>query len=164
MEIGELKPKEIHVPGVFVHRIYQGSNYTKQFGGAIVAMFNQKENFVRRKIAQRAAKEVLPGMNLNLGIGIPTLTTKFIPKEWNVFVHSENGLLGVTALAAHEEADSNFDLTNASIVLQKKIPLFKYLLGKSHFASWRVHIFKLNCLWNHQRRSSGYDIHWSDAS
>jgi acetate CoA/acetoacetate CoA-transferase beta subunit len=45
-------------------------------------------------IARRIAKELAPGMLVNLGIGIPTLVASFVPKDMQVFFQSENGLIG----------------------------------------------------------------------
>ena len=52
---------------------------------------------IREKIAKRVAKELKEGNAINLGIGIPTLVTKYLPENINVFVHSENGILGNAA-------------------------------------------------------------------
>ena len=49
----------------------------------------------KEKIAQRAAKEIRSGTIVNLGIGIPTLVADFISRKKEVFLHTENGLLGV---------------------------------------------------------------------
>ncbi len=48
----------------------------------------------RHRMAKRAAKEITPGMCVNLGIGIPTLVADYIPEEWHVMFHAENGILG----------------------------------------------------------------------
>src|SRR4029450_6840719 len=45
-------------------------------------------------IAKRIAKELRPGMLVNLGIGIPTLVANFVPEGVSVFFQSENGLIG----------------------------------------------------------------------
>lgn len=45
-------------------------------------------------IARRIARELRPGMLVNLGIGIPTLVANFVPAEVHVFFQSENGLIG----------------------------------------------------------------------
>jgi 3-oxoacid CoA-transferase len=49
----------------------------------------------RLRIAARAARELRPGEVVNLGIGIPNLIPRFLGEEAEVFVHTENGLLGV---------------------------------------------------------------------
>ena len=49
----------------------------------------------RQRIVQRAVKEIQDGMNVNLGIGIPTLIANEIPVDYNVMLQSENGLLGI---------------------------------------------------------------------
>jgi len=45
-------------------------------------------------IARRVAQELRPGSLVNLGIGIPTLVTNYVPAEMGVFFQSENGLIG----------------------------------------------------------------------
>ena len=48
-------------------------------------------------IARRIARELAPGMLVNLGIGIPTLVANYVPKDMQVFFQSENGLIGTGA-------------------------------------------------------------------
>ncbi len=62
-------------------------------------------------IAKRIAQEVRDGMYINLGIGIPTLVANYIPKNLNVVLQSENGLLGIGPFPKENEVDS--DLINA---------------------------------------------------
>ncbi|MDF2681218.1 MAG: acyl CoA:acetate/3-ketoacid CoA transferase subunit beta [Brevibacillus sp.] len=65
----------------------------------------------RYMIARRAAKEIEPGMTVNLGIGIPELVADFIPHEWNVMFHSVNGILGLGPTPVTGEEDAH--VTNA---------------------------------------------------
>jgi len=62
-------------------------------------------------IAKRIAQEVRDGMYINLGIGIPTLVANYIPKNMNVVLQSENGLLGIGPFPTDDNVDP--DLINA---------------------------------------------------
>ncbi|MTJ83174.1 MAG: 3-oxoacid CoA-transferase subunit B [Telmatospirillum sp.] len=65
----------------------------------------------REIIARRCAFEVKDGEIVNLGFGIPTLTSNYLPKGVNVIFHAENGCFGFGAKPGTLEADS--DITNA---------------------------------------------------
>lgn len=57
----------------------------------------------RERIARRAAQEIMDGMIINLGIGIPTLVADFIPHDKRVMFHAENGILGTGPTPAKGE-------------------------------------------------------------
>lgn len=65
----------------------------------------------REKIVHRAVKEIRDGMNVNLGIGMPTLVANLIPDDYQVLLQSENGLLGIGPYPTEDEVDP--DLINA---------------------------------------------------
>ena len=65
----------------------------------------------REAMAQRVARDIPEGAYVNLGIGAPTLVANFLPRDRDVFLQSENGLLGMGPAPA--EADIDWDLINA---------------------------------------------------
>lgn len=72
----------------------------------------ERDNMSKDIIVKRATREVKNGMYINLGIGIPTLIANEIDKlGLDVFLHSENGLLGIGAYPKADEVDA--DLINA---------------------------------------------------
>lgn len=61
--------------------------------------------FTRDQIAERAAKEIPNGCVVNLGIGLPTLIAGFLKPEQQIWLHSENGLLGTGPFPYEGEED-----------------------------------------------------------
>jgi 3-oxoacid CoA-transferase len=119
---GELDPNEIHVPGIFVQRIFEGKNYEKRIEQRTVSadsndesaaweLYKSGEGLTKYGIAKRISKELKDGYYVNLGIGIPTLVANFIPENINVVLQSENGLLGIGPFPQEENVDA--DLINA---------------------------------------------------
>jgi 3-oxoacid CoA-transferase len=136
--LGLLNPNDIHVPGIYVQRIFQGSNYEKRIEQRTISKnrtTGEAENIVQQKgfsfgldknqIAQRISQELKDGYYVNLGIGIPTLVANFIPKNVNVVLQSENGLLGIGPFPSEENVDA--DLINAgkqTVTMQAGSSLF----------------------------------------
>jgi 3-oxoacid CoA-transferase subunit B len=63
------------------------------------------------QMAARAAQELQDGFYVNLGIGIPTLVANFVPKDIEVWLQSENGMMGIGAFPTEDQVDP--DLINA---------------------------------------------------
>src|SRR5882724_8113027 len=69
------------------------------------------KRFTRDQMAARVARDIPEGAYVNLGIGLPTMVANHLPKEREIFLHSENGLLGMGPAPAEGEED--YDLINA---------------------------------------------------
>jgi 3-oxoadipate CoA-transferase, beta subunit len=65
----------------------------------------------RTQLAARIARDIPEGAYVNLGIGAPTLIANFLPKDREIFLHSENGILGMGP--APPEGQEDWDLINA---------------------------------------------------
>ena len=89
----------------------------------------------RSTIVKRAVQEIQDGMNVNLGIGIPTLIANEIPSEYNVLLQSENGLLGIGPYPLEGTEDS--DLINAGKETVTAVPGASYFDSAESFAMIR---------------------------
>jgi 3-oxoadipate CoA-transferase beta subunit len=65
----------------------------------------------RKQIAARVARDIPDGAYVNLGIGLPTLVGDYLPKDREIILHSENGVLGIGPSPAKGEEDD--DMINA---------------------------------------------------
>lgn len=120
---GSLDPAQIHTPGIYVQRIFQGKNYEKRIEQRTISKptspvennaptpIQTGQGLDKNQIAKRIAREVKDGYYVNLGIGIPTLVANYIPEGINVVLQSENGLLGIGPFPTEDKVDP--DLINA---------------------------------------------------
>ncbi len=89
----------------------------------------------RKQMAARVARDITEGAYVNLGIGLPTLVANYLPKDLDIFLQSENGLLGMGP--APVKGSEDFDLINAGKQPVTLLPGGAYFHHADSFAMMR---------------------------
>lgn len=118
--VGSIHPDDIHLPGIYVDRIVPSTvpkavekKTLRSPTESSSQPTSESPSLQRRnRIARRAAKELKHGSYVNLGVGMPTLAPSFLPPDVQLWIQSENGILGMGPYPATEE-EVDVDIVNA---------------------------------------------------
>jgi len=114
--------------------------------------------WTRDQMAERAAQELQDGFYVNLGIGIPTLVSNYVPADYDITLQSENGMLGMGPFPTEDEVDA--DLINAGKQTITELRRTSYFSSSASFAMIRGGHINLSILGAMEVAENGDLANW----
>ncbi|MFI5267119.1 MAG: 3-oxoacid CoA-transferase subunit B [Chloroflexota bacterium] len=109
-------------------------------------------------MAQRVVAELRDGMYVNLGFGMPLLVANFLPRDRDVLIHTENGMIGVGPVAEPGQEDP--DLVNAGKQFVTELPGAAYFDQSLSFSMIRGRHIDVSVLGAYQVAQNGDLANW----
>ena len=142
VNLGDLDPEAVVTPGIFVAARRRDSGRVEGDGAArrggmtrTTSRSMAMNRFTRDQMAARVARDIPNGAYVNLGIGLPTMVANHLPKDREIILHTENGLLGMGP--APEPAPRTADLINAGKQPVTALPGASFFHHADSFAMMR---------------------------
>jgi len=165
VEVGELPPERIDLPGIFVSRVVRkdvantlpkSAQYRRPADSA--RTYNGKTAWTRSQMAERAAALLPEPGYVNLGLGIPTYISTYL-RGRDVVLHGENGILGYGEIMPDESAHPDvFNAGGQPVVAAPGISFFDSVEAFEMVRSGRVHVVAIGA---YQVDQEGSVANWS---